>query len=483
MDRFDFDVREQIPNAGLSGLRSLLLGDEGQPRPGAERLLHKLDSLAALEEWRAFALTPKDWAARFSTLRTLFRPAPPAASGTHEMALQWRSQSDRARSLRRSARRSGARRSMPRREIGIAEYWRAVKSVLRLKPLRLEDGRRNVVHVMSAHEARQWVLPIVFVCGMVEKQFPQFHKQDPFFPDAARCRVNAAGIRVRTAAEFAREERALFDTATSRATMLTTLSYPGVRRARRTQPPLHLPGGRAGAGGRFRSGAPGARVRIQQPRGLVQIAAPDLLEYLRKKTARLSATALETFLQCPFQYFAQRLMRLKTAPPRPEERLSFLEAGQHRAPGAGRMVAAAAGHRAALRTDIRAPPGGGAHTQRLSHRAPAQRHARRPQALHQPGPVAARATGSRRPKSNSPFRSPKAWKFPAASIASMSRPMAAPSCMDYKYSAAQRVKDKLKNENLMQAPLYLMAAEHVNVQPVRHVLRGRKGRHRVRRLE
>ena len=37
--------------------------------------------------------------------------------------------------------------------------------------------------------------------------------------------------------------------------------------------------------------------------------------------------------------------------------------------------------------------------------------------------------------------------------------------IDYKYSAAQRVKDKLKNENLLQAPLYMMAAEHLNVRP------------------
>ena len=104
-DRFDFAVREQTPNAGLSELRSLLLGEEGQPRPGAERLLHKLDSLAALEEWRAFVLTPKDWAARFSTLRNLFRPAQPAEPATHELALQWRSQSVALRPLRRSARR------------------------------------------------------------------------------------------------------------------------------------------------------------------------------------------------------------------------------------------------------------------------------------------------------------------------------------------------------------------------------------------
>ena len=37
--------------------------------------------------------------------------------------------------------------------------------------------------------------------------------------------------------------------------------------------------------------------------------------------------------------------------------------------------------------------------------------------------------------------------------------------LDYKYSAAPRVKDKLKNENLMQAPLYMLAAEHLDARP------------------
>ncbi len=145
------------------------------------------------------------------------------------------------------------------RAIGIEEFWRAVKSVLRLKPLRLADGRRNVVHVLSAQEARQWVLPVVFVCGMVEKQFPQFHPQDPFFPDAARCRLNAAGIRVRTAAEFEREERALFESAISRATMLTTLSYPEFdARGERNLPSLYLEEPSAGGRGIARGAAPAA---------------------------------------------------------------------------------------------------------------------------------------------------------------------------------------------------------------------------------
>jgi len=33
-----------------------------------------IDALGALEEWRSFELLPKDWAARFGTLRDLFRP-------------------------------------------------------------------------------------------------------------------------------------------------------------------------------------------------------------------------------------------------------------------------------------------------------------------------------------------------------------------------------------------------------------------------
>jgi len=193
MDCFDFAVREQIPNAGLGALKALL-----PDTPGAERLVRLIDALGAIEEWRSFELAPKDWAVQLRILRNLFRPD--------------------ARSLgvalpvtEIEAALDEAALALESRPIGIEAFWRAVKSVLRLKPLRLKDGRRNVVQVLSAEEARQWVLAVVFVCGMVEKQFPRFHAQDPFFPDAARCRLNAAGIRVRTAAEFEREERALFD--------------------------------------------------------------------------------------------------------------------------------------------------------------------------------------------------------------------------------------------------------------------------------
>jgi ATP-dependent helicase/DNAse subunit B len=213
LDRLDFEVRKQIPNAGLGSLKALV----GE----ASALAHVLEGLERLEEMRSFTLTPADWAARLRTLRSLFRPPRPEDSAGHAMALLWRSQAA-ALDLFDEALNEAAQGLAPAALNGLAEFWRVVRSVLRLKPLRVEDGRRNVVHVMAAHEARQWELPVVFVCGLVEKQFPQWQGQDPFFPDAARHRLQQAGIRLRTAADLEREERALFDTAVSRATMMSS---------------------------------------------------------------------------------------------------------------------------------------------------------------------------------------------------------------------------------------------------------------------
>ena len=139
--------------------------------------------------------------------------------------------------------------------------------------------------------------------------------------------MNAAGIRVRTAAEFAREERALFDTATSRATMLTTLSYPEFdARGERNLPSIYLedvlvpPVDSVPVRPAPRTIHQPRATRARSPHRTCSIICASRPPACRPRRSR-------HFLQCPFQYFAQRLMRLKTAPPRPEERLSFLEQG------------------------------------------------------------------------------------------------------------------------------------------------------------
>jgi len=319
LNRLDFAVREQIPNAGLGGIRALL-GDSESRLPAV------MDALGQLEELRSFELNPADWAARLRALRNLFRPRRPEDHDDHAMVLLWRRQAA-ALKVFDEALEEAAQALAPARLIGIGQYWRAARSALRLKPLRVEDGRRNVVHVMDAHEARQWELPVVFVCGLVEKQFPQAPAQDPFFPDAARQRLQQAGIRVRTAADLEREERGLFDSAISRATMLVTLSYPEFNARGESNLPSLFLNDRLLLTEDARAVRPAPR-HVLAPAGPAAIGAPALLASLHEKTARLSPSALETFVQCPFQYFGARLLRLKTAPPWPEDRLGFSLQGE-----------------------------------------------------------------------------------------------------------------------------------------------------------
>jgi ATP-dependent helicase/DNAse subunit B len=467
MDRFDFKVREQMPNAGLGGLKALA--------DGSELLLHRIDALGEIEEWRLFALEPEDWAARFRTLRNLFRPARPEPDA--ERAEIWRSQA-RALDEFDQALDDAARALEPRHRVEIGIFWRAVKAVLRIKPLRLNDVRRNVVHVLSAPEARQWVLPVVFVCGMVEKQFPQVHPQDVFFPEAARARLNAAGIRVRTAAEFDREERALFDSAITRATMLTTLSYAEfsprgetnlrslfleecaalveVQAARAVKP---LPRDRCGPGGGPREG----------------IRAPELLQILREKTGTVAPTRLESYLQCPFQYFGRYVLRLEERPVRPEERLDFLTQGN--------IVHAVLKQLyeqpqdldslfeevfATTVEDKQIPPG--YHRERL-------RNAMLDDLL-------AFANDPEAPRGSDQSRTEVKFQYVVEEGVEVKgkidrldvEPDGRALVIDYKYSGEKNTNDRKDNDDLLQAPLYLLAAERFfGLEPAGMTYIGLKG--------
>ena len=173
----------------------------------------------------------------------------------------------------------------------LAVFWKQVETALALEPLRVPDARRNVVHVMDAYEARQWELPVVFVCGLIERHFPQYHREDPILGDAARRR---AGLD--TAADRQTEERFLFELATSRATEETILSYPRFdEQGEDTLPSFFLEGEFEPADRAARSCH--ACSRTWTPRADLE-TRPTLIH----KT--LSPTGIESFLQCPFQFFA-----------------------------------------------------------------------------------------------------------------------------------------------------------------------------------
>jgi ATP-dependent helicase/nuclease subunit B len=259
----------------------------------------------------ALPLAPSQWASRLASFRALVSPL---AAVSPETALISRSQAAALTafetSLDEAARFLGDTRPIP-----LAEFWTVVQSVLRLSPLRIPDRRRNVVHVLSVFEARQWELPLVFVCGLTAQQFPKRRHEDPLFPDAARLSLAQSGVRVRTTAQLESEERFLFDLAATRATSRLTLSYPeadsrGVR---------NLPSGFLS-----RPVERCARVARPQPPVLTSDHGPPLTTIPQ---ATFSPTGLECFLDCPFQFFARYTLKLRTRPNAPQDRLDFMLQG------------------------------------------------------------------------------------------------------------------------------------------------------------
>jgi len=297
-DDLDFAWRGWLPAVGL-------------PLPAG------LEQLAALDRWSRDRLEPQEWAAQLKTLRTLL---PPRATEDLDR--------DRIGALRSTSAAlaafeeilDGAAAALDGSgRCALAVFWKQVETALALEPLRVPDMRRNVVHVMDAYEARQWELPIVFVCGLIERHFPQYHREDPILGDAARGR---AGLD--TAADRQSEERFLFELATSRATEETILSYPRFdEQGEDTLPSFFVKGEFKAVDGR--PILPRVERGVDTPRG-----SGDPPHFVHKT---LSPTGIESFLQCPFQFFASKTLRLRRRPAQPRDRLDVLLQGNilHRA--------------------------------------------------------------------------------------------------------------------------------------------------------
>jgi ATP-dependent helicase/DNAse subunit B len=306
-DRFDFEVRERLPARGL-------------PLPALAAFLTRFDS------WRRDRVRPDEWASRLKELRGI---VPAAATAKLETFNRWDVGIWRPIAASLSAweaaleQTSGFDEAM---EVTLAEFWGRAELALLLEPLRVPDRRQNVVHVMDVYEARQWELPVVFVCGMVERHFPQYHREDSLIGDAARRR---AGLR--TSSDLEGEERFLFELATTRATEETVLSYARFdEKGEETLRSSFLKEMDAGmVEDRVRPAPSRTVARAPQP----VIGDEALALKLGEAHCVLSPTAIESFLQCPFQFFAERTLRLRIRPAAPRDRLDFLLQGSilHRA--------------------------------------------------------------------------------------------------------------------------------------------------------
>jgi ATP-dependent helicase/DNAse subunit B len=316
-DRFEFTVLSQLPGNGLKQLREL--SDD-------PKLLALLDRLSALAPWAGMRQTPAQWAAACHALRGLVRTPAIEDGVSHDRAALWRSQAAALEAFGEAI-EEAAGALVSDQPVPFSDFWRAVTLVAAGTPLRVADGRRNVVHVMDVYEARQWELPVVFVCGLLEKQFPLYPSPDPVFPEAARRALNHAGLSLATAARRQREEGFLFEMALTRATSELVLSYPEYNAKGEPNLPSFFLDELALAPVKARGGIPAcARLPHNPPQRYIEDR--DVLENLRAQHQVMRPSAIESFLQCPFQFFVAHTLELEEPPPRPGARLSAPLQGQ-----------------------------------------------------------------------------------------------------------------------------------------------------------
>ena len=284
-DEVDFELRKRIPASGIPNLADLLM------------FTPFLATLERLDEVRERSWRPSVWEA------LLVVEAPQLAELLTSVTA-----------------------ILPDRPMALATYWADVRAMAAETPVREEDRRRDVVHVMDAQEARQWRLPVVFCAGLLEGIFPQHPSEDALFPDQVRRQLNEMGLALRTMTDRQAEEKYLFTVATTRATEELHLSYPRFdRQGERTLPAFALEGERV-TNGDSQAVLPYADHQYEAARA-GRIADDRLRRELAIRHTGASPSGIETFLQCPFQFFGRYTLRLKAAPLEPGERLDALLQG------------------------------------------------------------------------------------------------------------------------------------------------------------
>lgn len=301
------------------------------PLQGLERLEAISRSAARLllpfEGWPEMKLPPAEWAQQLSNLASLLEP--PTADGevTPERLRALRLTAAGFRAILDTA--SSIAPLLPQDAVPLKEFWDRVEDAFSRARIYPADPRRDVVHILDVQEARQWELPVVFVCGLLEGDFPRRPGPEPLLPEPLRLTLGRHGFPVRTRADREDEEIFHFEIARTRATEKLFLSWPSANE--KGDPTLSAfvlesPGlGQENV-------IPARRLRVRPAREPRRAPRPSLqsataLDSVRAIHSSLAATAIESFLQCPFQFFARHTLGLQPLPPRPAERIDQLWLG------------------------------------------------------------------------------------------------------------------------------------------------------------
>ena len=312
-DRFDFVVREAMPGRGSEQLLALCED---------ETLTKRIAKCLAIAEWPKETRTAADWVHRLEQLaETLYRPgllevardrAALETQRSHVAALAaWIDAVESAVAF-------WADGSSP---VSLEEFWRGASDAIEATAMQIRDDRRDVVHVMSVYEARQWDVAALFVCGFTDRDFPKKHPRNLLFPDQDIDALRKSGIPLRKASDLDKEEESLFDALRTRAGKSLVLSWPSHDAAGKSvQSSRHL----------MQLNVTPEKPQLCRPVPAVEaqtmgvagrIETPALLTALVAQHQRISLTALEELAQCRFKFFAGRTLSLRGRPERPGERL------------------------------------------------------------------------------------------------------------------------------------------------------------------
>jgi len=299
---------EELPSSGL---------DELERNAGAA----VAGILRPFDDWPRLNLSPPEWARRFAGVALLLEP-PPADRPLGEPEMQeFRLRAACFREIINVL--DSVARILPEDPLPLAQFWSKAEPALRESRVFPHDARREVVHILDVEESRQWELPVVFVCGLLEGEFPRHAAPDPVLPDSLRFRLAQAGLDIRTRDAREAGERFLYEVARTRASKRLLLSWPArnekgdenVRSFVLDQEETE--GARTISARRFFVRP--RRTAGNQPRPALQ--ADEVLKQVRAIHSKIAATAIESFLQCPFQFFARWTLELEELPPLPSERL------------------------------------------------------------------------------------------------------------------------------------------------------------------
>lgn len=310
-DLLELEMREALPGSGLAELA----GKVSLPS-------RWLSALEGMTSWSSVPATAAEWAQRIAGLAALI--APPEPGGDPSTLQVWRA---RAAALRMMNSTLAELAELLGPEPMLLEgFWRHAQEALKDTSLRVADPRREAIHLLDVHEARQWELPVVFLCGLLEGDFPRKVAPDPVLSEETRFKLRTNGVPVSNRADKQAEEAFLFQFALTRASQTLVLSWPA-------KDPEGRPTLRSFALDSVQQEpqeARGLRVtptRVVPPAPRPSLQSEPALAYVRARHRQHRPTALESYLQCPFQFFAGRTMDLQPMPPLPHERLDFVAQG------------------------------------------------------------------------------------------------------------------------------------------------------------